>query len=286
MKSILKSASVKREKKKRWKGAARARLDGMEASPSGAVGMELSEEDVWEPEVDVHALFVHYNDLYFNGSIGACTVEWSSSKMTLCAGVCSFSTSSGCRIKLSAPLLQLRPKKDLKETLLHEMIHAYLFLHSPHRDREDHGPNFQAIMHSINTSTIPDSQRPLDGYRITIYHTMIEEVEHYRVHHWICNRCGDLVKRAMNRKPQEADCLTKKGNKCRNPQCKWHTHLILCGGSYIKISEPSNPSDALKLKQYKRTGPHRENLAVKPITEYFEKRPNKQGPVIIDLTKD
>lgn len=183
----------------------RKKLDGMEASSSGSKGMELSEEDVLDPEVDVHALFAHYNDLYFNGLIGACTVEWSSSRMTLCAGVCCFSRTSGCRIKLSAPLLQLRPKKDLKETLLHEMIHAYLFLQGPHEDREDHGPNFQAIMYSINQSRVPDSQRPLDGYRITVYHTMNQEVEHYRVHHWVCDRCGDLVKRAMNRKPQEAD---------------------------------------------------------------------------------
>lgn len=31
-------------------------------------------------------------------------------------------------IKLSEPILKFRPTKDLKEVLLHEMIHAYLFL--------------------------------------------------------------------------------------------------------------------------------------------------------------
>jgi hypothetical protein len=29
---------------------------------------------------------------------------------------------------ISIPLLKLRPRKDLVETLLHEMIHAYLFV--------------------------------------------------------------------------------------------------------------------------------------------------------------
>ena len=62
--------------------------------------------------------------------------------MTRCAGTCSYQQAGagldaegkpfiahgGCVIRLSEPLLKLRPVKDLKETLLHEMIHAYIFL--------------------------------------------------------------------------------------------------------------------------------------------------------------
>lgn len=45
------------------------------------------------------------------------------------AGLCSFEGKGKfCSIRLSKPLLQYRPRKDLVETLLHEMIHAYLFL--------------------------------------------------------------------------------------------------------------------------------------------------------------
>ena len=36
-----------------------------------------------DPFPDVHALFLHYNELYFDGCLGACSVEWSSSRMTL-----------------------------------------------------------------------------------------------------------------------------------------------------------------------------------------------------------
>lgn len=36
-----------------------------------------------DPNPDIHALFVHYNDLYFDGHLGACSVEWSTSRMTL-----------------------------------------------------------------------------------------------------------------------------------------------------------------------------------------------------------
>ena len=99
-------------------------------------------------------------------------------------------------------------------------------------DRTGHGTAFQAIMNvrglvvgagcaalaspnsampaprtqQINTSTVPDHQRPPGGYGISITHTMFDEVEFYQQHHWRCERCGSVVKRAMNRRPQDADC--------------------------------------------------------------------------------
>ena len=42
----------------------------------------LAEEDVLEPHPDIHALFCYYNSLYFGDSLGACSVSWSSSRMT------------------------------------------------------------------------------------------------------------------------------------------------------------------------------------------------------------
>ena len=41
-----------------------------------------------------------------------------------------------CSIRLSAPLLWLRTAADAKSTLLHEMIHAYMFLTRPDTKRE------------------------------------------------------------------------------------------------------------------------------------------------------
>ncbi len=55
-------------------------------------------------------------------------------------------------------MLQLRPVKDLKETLLHEMIHAYLFLEGIRDGPDGHGPNFQAKMKFINEAAFPDYQ--------------------------------------------------------------------------------------------------------------------------------
>ncbi|CAI7829822.1 unnamed protein product, partial [Closterium sp. NIES-54] len=162
--------------------------------------------DLLDPCPDITALFRHYNDLYFQGHLGACLVEWSSKRMTLCAGVCMYDGAL-CRIRLSAPLLQYRPVSDLKATLLHEMIHAFIFLCRPSHSREDHGPMFQGIMGTINTSTLHDQQRPPGGYQISIYHSFKDEVNEHRRHAWQCIRCQEEVRRAMNRPPSVADCM-------------------------------------------------------------------------------
>lgn len=77
-----------------------------------------------------------------------------------------------CDIALSEPLLKLRHRKDLLETLLHEMIHAYLFIigHKDEWRRDGHGPAFQGHMHRINKQT---------GLNITIYHTFHDEVSRF-----------------------------------------------------------------------------------------------------------
>jgi hypothetical protein len=84
--------------------------------------------DLIDPNPDLHALFSQFNQEFFWGKLNGCEVKWSP-RMTLCAGVCSYQYRSGfCSIRVSCPLLKLRPRKDFVETLLHEMIHAYLFV--------------------------------------------------------------------------------------------------------------------------------------------------------------
>lgn len=92
-------------------------------------------------------------------------------------------------------------------------------------------------------------QRPPGGYNITVFHTMHDEVNLYRTHVWCCNRCGNTVKRAMNRPPQEADCRAYSkaaaaaaaaagapGAYCADPRCWYHSHVRECGGRYDKVS--------------------------------------------------
>ncbi|NXS08173.1 SPRTN protein, partial [Neodrepanis coruscans] len=183
-------------------------------------------DEAWElldPSPDVHALFVQFDQTLFWGKLEAVTVSWSP-RMTSSAGICSYHERSGlCSIRLSEPLLKLRPRKDLVETLLHEMIHALLFVTHNYKDRESHGPEFCKHMRRINRLT---------GARVTIYHNFHDEVDLYRQHWWRCNGpCQSrgpyfgYVKRAMNRAPSAHDIW-------------WDDHQRTCGGTFTKVKEP------------------------------------------------
>uniref|UniRef100_A0A668SA96 DNA-dependent metalloprotease SPRTN n=1 Tax=Oreochromis aureus TaxID=47969 RepID=A0A668SA96_OREAU len=183
-------------------------------------------DESWEmldPSPDIRAMFLEFNDMFFWGKLSGVEVKWSS-RMTLCAGVCSYEGQGGlCSIRLSEPLLKLRPRKDLVQTLLHEMIHALLFVTQNNRDRDGHGPEFCKHMNRINKAS---------GTKITIYHSFHDEVDMYRQHWWRCNGpCQKrkpyfgYVKRAMNRAPSSLDPW-------------WEDHQRTCGGTYTKIKEP------------------------------------------------
>uniref|UniRef100_A0A3P8UXJ6 DNA-dependent metalloprotease SPRTN n=1 Tax=Cynoglossus semilaevis TaxID=244447 RepID=A0A3P8UXJ6_CYNSE len=183
-------------------------------------------DESWEtldPSPDVRAMFLEFNDTFFWGKLCGVEVKWSP-RMTLCAGVCSYEGRGGlCSIRLSEPLLKLRPRKDLVETLLHEMIHALLFVTQNNKDRDGHGPEFCKHMNRINTAS---------GTNITVYHSFHDEVDVYRQHWWRCDGpCQThkpffgYVKRAMNRAPSSLDFW-------------WADHQRTCGGTYTKIKEP------------------------------------------------
>ncbi|XP_055327902.1 DNA-dependent metalloprotease dvc-1-like [Paramacrobiotus metropolitanus] len=181
------------------------------------------EWEMLDPTPDIHALFIQFDRAYFANTLGNVEVKWSKQMMS-CAGICRYQYRAGyCSIGLSLPLLKLRPRKDLVETLLHEMIHAYLFVTNNNSDRNDHGDNFHEHMDRINKQT---------GANITVYHSFHDEVEHYRQHIWRCNGpCQSekpyfgFVRRSRNRAPCAADNW-------------WPAHAAKCNGVFIKISEP------------------------------------------------
>ena len=75
-------------------------------------------------------------------------------------------------VRLSKPLLKYRSLDELLETLLHELIHAWLFLTKDRRTRDigrdGHGPDFLAKMKEINNTT---------GLRLSVYHGFRDEVD-------------------------------------------------------------------------------------------------------------
>jgi hypothetical protein len=250
-----------------------------------------------DPFPCIYEMFAYYNHLYFDNSLGGVSVEWSSKRMTLCGGTTQ-KVPGGAIIKLSQPLLSLRPVTDLKNVLLHEMIHAWVMVNALERQDGDpggHGRVFTAKMASINASTVPDMYRPVAaGYNITVFHTMYGEVDHYRQHHWKCERCGSEVRRAMNRPPQPADCSLRGRQMppggCFDPRCRYHVHLRVCGGDYVKIKEPEKPVRASSEPQKRKKARVDETGAAnraggdasttRPITDFFKRpaAPNLQLP--------
>ena len=194
-----------------------------------------------DPHPTIWDLFTYYNDVYFSGCLGRVFVEWSSSRMTSCGGVCSHQPGGAIIIRLSSPLLSLRPFEDTQDVLLHEMIHAEHFAKGiVDDDPGGHGKLFKRKMDSINTWTGVDIYRPRRGYTISITHSMIAEVRYFQRHHWVCLRCGDMIRRSMNRPPQKADCRAyRKGRDdvdCRDLSCRWHVHKRYCRGVYVKVA--------------------------------------------------
>ncbi|KAA0195714.1 Zinc finger RAD18 domain containing protein [Fasciolopsis buskii] len=168
-------------------------------------------DPIWEtldPTPDIRALFTQFDAEYFYGKLTSVEVRWSP-RMTLCAGLCCYEGRGGlCSIRLSEPLLKLRPRSDLIETLLHEMIHAFLFV--TQKDR--------------------------------VFHTFHREVENYQKHWWRCTGvCRNrppffgYVKRAMNRAPGPNDTW-------------WDQHQALCQGTFVKIKEPEKISSSKNAK--------------------------------------
>ena len=166
-----------------------------------------------EPHVNVHDLFLLYSQLFFFNQLQAVNVRWSK-RMTTCAGLCRFDTrSGGCDIAMSEPLLKYRQKKEVMETLLHEMVHAFLFVGDHNmKDHDDHGPHFCSQMAMINATL---------GLNITVYHSFIDEVRHFKVHVWQCQgKCAQWkpymgkVSRATNRKPGPADKWVSTATPC------------------------------------------------------------------------
>ncbi|KAM3580135.1 hypothetical protein VKS41_007372 [Umbelopsis sp. WA50703] len=215
-----------------------------EENETSLVSQQAEEVDddieLFSPTPDIHALFRAFDHQYFFGMLKMVELKWSK-RMTLCAGVCSYQSRAGfCSIRLSEPLLKFRTREDLIDTLLHEMIHALLFVTQNNTDHDGHGPQF--LMHAARINKAA-------GTSISVYHNFRDEVNYHRTHVWKCNgSCQNrppyfgIVRRSMNRPPQPADYW-------------WSRHQQQCGGTYTKISEPEKKPTSKKGKERERNQP-------------------------------
>ncbi|TPX35957.1 hypothetical protein SmJEL517_g01722 [Synchytrium microbalum] len=203
-----------------------------------------AEEGVEEYHPNLHETFAYFNQKHFHRVLDSVEVRWST-KMTLCGGMCYYYKGGYCSVRLSEPLLKFRTQDDFFDVLLHEMIHAYLFLTGKCSGSHDgHGPHFLEMAADLNRK---------EGRNITVFHKFHDEVRHYRTHKWVCNGpCKDRapffgqVSRSMNRPPQKAD--------------RWYEdHQRSCGGSWTKIDGPEfheTEEDKNNKKQKKKRKPN------------------------------
>ena len=205
----------------------------------------------WEtldPTPDIFALFGQFDAKFFQSRLKCVTLEWSK-RMYSCAGICYSRRNRygmDITIRLSQPLLTLRPRKDLVETMLHEMIHAYCFVLNIREGNGGHGPNFKKIMYAINK---------VAGTNITVYHTFHDEVNLYKQHWWRCNGiCQDrspffgYVKRTSNRAPGPNDQW-------------WGQHMRNCGGTFMKIKEPEKKKTSRPSKEKNKENDKKESTS-------------------------
>lgn len=113
--------------------------------------------EVLDPTPDVNSMFRRFDDRFFSRKLRCVGLEWSK-KMYSCAGICYMRKNrlgQSITIRLSEPLLKLRPRKDLVQTLLHEMIHAFAFSKGVREGNGGHGPFFHKMMNEINKVGVP-----------------------------------------------------------------------------------------------------------------------------------
>lgn len=153
-------------------------------------------------------LRAHWTDLnarYFSGALPSIEIVWSA-RLTSSAGM--FVSHAGPRsredghegrtrrlIRLSAPLLQHLSGRELLSTLAHEMIHQWQF--DVRKRRPDHGEEFLEKMEAMNR----------DGLKITIHHTLDEEVSAFMTYAWRCLECGqDYQRQRRTIRPKDHRC--------------------------------------------------------------------------------
>ncbi|XP_049768381.1 DNA-dependent metalloprotease SPRTN-like, partial [Schistocerca cancellata] len=147
-----------------------------EYEPTNSTPLGESHEEDNERMPDVKAMFSQFNSRFFDSRLNGVEVGWSS-RLTSSGGTCTFEGGS-CSIRLNEHLLVWRPRKDLVETLLHEMIHAYLFVVDNDQNRQEHTSAFCRHMARINKAA---------GTNIRPHHDLYEGLDPFRRRWWRCS---------------------------------------------------------------------------------------------------
>ena len=167
---------------------------------------------------DINKLFKIYDYLFFDNKLNSVQLKWND-KEKRNAGYCKFnSMTSECIIELSSSLLQYRTTKEIIQTLIHEMIHSYIYINKKiNHDRTKHGSRFSSIMNVIN-HICKDCK-----LHVTVRHNFFEEIKINKSCKWQYNGiCKRVIYRPWYKQPGKHEIW-------------WNRHQNECGGTYQQI---------------------------------------------------
>ena len=178
--------------------------------------------------VAVEDLQLMWKDLahrYFHDRLPPITIEWSY-RLTASTGMFVSRVSprsrhvsqeerhgAARRIRLSAPLLHDQPESEIMRTLAHEMIHQWQY--DVKKRFPNHGQEFYAVMARMNR----------DGMKITIRHSLDQQVERLSKYVWQCVACGRTYRRQRR-------TISSRRHRCGS-----------CYGNLKEVSLKSLPKD-------------------------------------------
>ncbi|CAG2119268.1 unnamed protein product [Medioppia subpectinata] len=108
-----------------------------------------------DPKPDINELFRVFDERYFEGKLRSNDVQvmWSYA-MNRSAGITYHKFNDRpIIIRLSYKILRTAPRRHTVETLLHEMIHAWINIHDINDGKDGHGVVFHKKMHELNAKT-------------------------------------------------------------------------------------------------------------------------------------
>lgn len=155
-----------------------------------------------DPLPNLYEVFKSYNKEYFENKVRGFIVRWSS-KLSQNAGLTQ--TRTFPEIILSRILLTGRKIKDMVETLVHEMIHAYIFVNM-YDEGLDHEEIYLDLMAEINARS---------GLNITVLDEGgLDHIAHLRCI-WRCTKCGlELVRMKRNTNQPNDNVSRKHRREC------------------------------------------------------------------------
>jgi predicted SprT family Zn-dependent metalloprotease len=152
-------------------------------------------------ETDLQLLFAQLNNMYFEGEVPACRIRYNA-RFSNSAGRITYSERPMV-IELSPKHFRERPEA-LRETLLHEMIHAWLY------DRAKdtgHGPAFKKKMHECGMTSIYHDMGSVKPMR--------ESAKRYILR---CTKCAmELLRKRLPSSAMSCGRCSKRGYDPRFP---------------------------------------------------------------------